>query len=332
MKVISKTFREARRQKFADEEAFNFSDQFAVEQWFPDLKKWSEDPGLSLEMRASYALQLADTRYAMLVRAYTAGKPIEQMRQGFEAVIGAYRDAARIDREFEQTPSLPLFYFKHLDDYQRILSILSLSILLHREDLILDIHGLFKDGAPDGEDALVEDLLGKYLPDRPFLSSGFHDGLCMHLLDATADTPMPEKQQDIEAYLKIWYPGMRGTGWYDSHKKQSPKGAAGYFGYWAFEAAAISYLYSVDDAPFRDHLIYPKDLADFARSMPKGQATDSQGERLRCKAGDLCPQAGWWFTPAMENCRRQFDSGALMPSLSGDYGETIWQWDINQNP
>lgn len=178
-------------------------------------------------------------------------------------------------------------------------------------------------------------MLGHYLPNRPVLDIWFHELPYAYLLDATAETPTKEKQEDFKEYLEAWYPGMRGTAWYDSHKNQSPRGAGGYFGYWAFEAAVISYLYDVDDAPFRNHLVYPKDLADFARSMPRSTVAGTIDEHRalqRCEAGQVCPRTGWWFTPAKENSRRRFESGALMPSVGGDYGETIWQWDINQGP
>lgn len=52
---------------------------------------------------------------------------------------------------------------------------------------------------------------------------------------------------------------------------------------------------------------------------------------LRCQAGKACPQEGWWFTPAGVNSRRYFTLGEVMPSLGGDYGDTIWQWADNQS-
>ena len=51
----------------------------------------------------------------------------------------------------------------------------------------------------------------------------------------------------------------------------------------------------------------------------------------RVEGGKPCPQTGWYFTPVQTNSRRYFSQGAAMPSLSGDYGVTIWQWDANQS-
>jgi hypothetical protein len=52
--------------------------------------------------------------------------------------------------------------------------------------------------------------------------------------------------------------------------------------------------------------------------------------RIRVQAGQSCPEAGYYFTPAQENSRRYFEVGTLMPSVGGDYGMTIWQWDLQQ--
>jgi hypothetical protein len=52
--------------------------------------------------------------------------------------------------------------------------------------------------------------------------------------------------------------------------------------------------------------------------------------RLRCAAGQPCPKAGYWLTPAKADSRRLFKAGEIMPRFEGDYGETIWQWDDMQ--
>lgn len=46
----------------------------------------------------------------------------------------------------------------------------------------------------------------------------------------------------------------------------------------------------------------------------------------RCESGERCPREGWWFSPAAQDSRRLFKLGEVMPSVGGDYGQTIWQW------
>lgn len=47
-------------------------------------------------------------------------------------------------------------------------------------------------------------------------------------------------------------------------------------------------------------------------------------------AGQVCPESGWWFTPAKADSRRLFKQGEIMPDLDSAWGSTIWQWDENQ--
>jgi hypothetical protein len=51
---------------------------------------------------------------------------------------------------------------------------------------------------------------------------------------------------------------------------------------------------------------------------------------LRAEGGQICPQTGYWFTPAQMNSRRHFKEGEVMPVLGSDYGSVIWQWDPTQ--
>lgn len=51
---------------------------------------------------------------------------------------------------------------------------------------------------------------------------------------------------------------------------------------------------------------------------------------LRVMGGVKCPEAGFYLTPATPGSRRHFARGELMPTLSNEYGTTIWQWDSDQ--
>lgn len=261
-------FEQRRRQPLLNEDYYLFYNDYVRTHTMRDIEHALRHGNLSDEMRWLEYLRKADELYEMMSRDYTAGVPIDELRGQLGVIVQAYQEAAYFNRIFENEPAMPLFDFRHKDDYVRVVELVSLPILLHREDLIPAVHSLFKGGSPDENDALVEDLLGKYLLDRPYLEDSYHPEPYGILLDATAQTPMEERQEDIGLYLDAWYPCMMGVGWYDTHKYQSPRGAGGYFGYWAFDAAAVAYLYDVDDTPFRDHLHYPKDLVDFARSMP----------------------------------------------------------------
>ncbi|MGS0622403.1 hypothetical protein ACU8YE_05800 [Ralstonia sp. VS2407] len=100
------------------------------------------------------------------------------------------------------------------------------------------------------------------------------------------------------------------------------------------EAAAATFLLELNDSSYRDHLLYPKDLVDFARRFPSGQDAVVDGAHrhsLRCEAGQPCPKSGYWLTPAKAGSRRSFQLGDVMPEVASDYGTTIWQWDNDQS-
>ncbi|WP_234975130.1 PoNe immunity protein domain-containing protein [Variovorax paradoxus] len=65
------------------------------------------------------------------------------------------------------------------------------------------------------------------------------------------------------SFLDGWYKGLKGCYWHDTHTDQE---GSSYFGYWAFEAALVTVLWDIDDQSYRDHLVYPKDLADWVRA------------------------------------------------------------------
>jgi hypothetical protein len=53
-------------------------------------------------------------------------------------------------------------------------------------------------------------------------------------------------------------------------------------------------------------------------------------ERLRCAAGQSCPRAGTWSTPAATgSCH--FNQGDLMPDMKSDYGQTIWYFETSSD-
>jgi hypothetical protein len=97
----------------------------------------------------------------------------------------------------------------------------------------------------------------------------------------------------------------------------------------ALEAAAICVLYNTDDSSYRDHMVYPKDMADWARehkvveALKPGQG--AQPLHMRCEGCQPCPQGGQWSTPAKADSQRAFETGELMLVIKDSaWGSTIW--------
>lgn len=49
--------------------------------------------------------------------------------------------------------------------------------------------------------------------------------------------------------------------------------------------------------------------------------------KLAIRAGEKCPQSGYWFTVAKENSRQYFEKGNVFPNIKSDWGDVYWQFD-----
>ncbi|WP_363507600.1 PoNe immunity protein domain-containing protein [Burkholderia sp. LMU1-1-1.1] len=110
------------------------------------------------------------------------------------------------------------------------------------------------------------------------------------------------------------------------HEKIKPKFTP-YDGYWAMCAAAFTYLYDIDDSAYRNETVYPRDLVDYARSIPRYDSQETMSKPLRVTGGEPCPKSGLWFTPAKTDSQAHFAAGTVMPDFpDAQYGLTTWQW------
>ena len=314
--------REARRQRFLDPNYYHAMVGFYLED-AKDLQQQLIDNSSYLDSVVRIHESIAYDIFELFSLRYTAGEPLGKLRHDFEDVVAAYERYAKYDRQNEGEPDWPAFSFTHIDDYVRCLALVSIAILL-RQDLLPRIHGLIAESAFDGQDALYEELTKKFIPDRLEIDQWYHNLPYRYLLDCIDSDTAEERIADMQSYLKNWYKYMKGCGWYDSHKNQGPEGG-GYFGYWAWEAAAVAYLYDLDDTSFRDHLVYPKDLVAFARQhAPLDQ--EQHPAQYRVLPGEPCPKTGEWMVGHTPRTARRFTKGEMMPELNLDTGATIWMF------
>ena len=126
-------------------------------------------------------------------------------------------------------------------------------------------------------------------------------------------------QKLLKKYCSQWYPAFKQAPWHDTHL-QGEEG--NYVGYWAFEAGAIAFLYGIDDSKI-DHMVYPKDLVEYARNYHPTNGS----QVARVDAGQPCIKTGYWFTSARAESRRYFNQGDIMPKFDDSiWGDTIWYW------
>jgi hypothetical protein len=276
---------------------------------------------------------------------FTAGEPIESIVDSFDNMFQWFAKwhldypphLKALEAEFGgevHVDASPLA-LDELEDFHNLSSILALAVLLGKGAELHALADLLIRHR--GEDMLIEELLSPVV-EPVACTEFFHLQPYDPLIDAfvTAETPA-EASAFVKKYLDGWYPAMDRCAWHNGHTIHKEH-MTPYNGYWSFESAAICLIHGIDDSTFRDNIVYPKDLIDWARandSLAKLRAAAETARRsdapaLRCQSGDPCPRAGHWFTPARPDSRRQFALGEHMPDLGGAWGLTIWQWDDRQ--
>ncbi|SFZ77390.1 PoNe immunity protein domain-containing protein [Chitinimonas taiwanensis] len=335
-------FRNQRRQKFLTEKYFQLNYAFCKDEIAQNTATINSKQFLPSEIPYSGIPGSSFKNQLKLIRlTFTSGASIDSLHQLYTDAVNffeiwhqTYREyiaeLARTGEEELRDDGSPC-YFEDLFHFQLVLEIISLGVLLGESDKVRQIVTWLSRYRHT--DMMFESIVEQYVTDPSKTETFFHEAPYGLLLDAiyTAQTS-EEARAYVQSYLDSWYKSFEGVPWHNGHLVQTEE-YSNYEGYWAFEAAAVCVLYGIDDTSFRDHLVYPKDLADWARAnhvLDRVNAVNPSDIRLRCEAGQPCPQAGYWFTPAKVDSRRTFKQGDIMPAVDSAYGATIWQWGADQ--
>lgn len=320
-------FPDERRQKFLDQKHSDEMAEYLTK--IVDLKsKKLNRQDLRQETRKSAAWLLATSKLELLVLRYTAGHPIDELHGQLPSVISAFDTYIPLDTP--RPNEAHTLEITQLEAYVYVMWLLALCRLLGHEELIptvigwLDRNAEFNRGRDGLFESVVEKLTGtRFQTERVLLHPEAYRPLAKATVPDATDRPALVKE-----FVENWYKQMEDCYWHGTH---TDKEGSSYFGYWCLEAALVTFLWEIDDTSYRDHLVYPKDLVDYARENFPPHAPNSSSQRLRCPAGAPCPQEGWWHTPAKTNSRRFFKQGEIMPHFESSYGETIWQWSSDQS-
>ncbi|MGM3411928.1 PoNe immunity protein domain-containing protein [Ralstonia holmesii] len=290
-------------------------------------------------------------KFYLWMLEYTAGKDIDTLAGQFASIVDEFVRWNELNvpyrlflkEKFKEQGDTDLTVcavdFDNIVEYEKALQLISIAILIRDGRSTKRIIAAMASNRH--RDALYEQLILDYVNDpqediEEVLFEEPYATLVEAYFQESRDAAIPQ----VQSYLKQWYRYQDGARWYDAHKKIQ-EDEAFYYGYWAFEAAATCFLLGLDDSTI-DHMVYPKDLVAYGRKLREEDRVTSDFDiplgldgyalsHLRCEAGQTCPQAGWWLTPAKTNSRRHFKQGEVMPAVASDYGSTIWQWDIDQS-
>jgi hypothetical protein len=307
-----------------------------------DLRERIEDFGHEIRnmalregARRSYAWKVASESLELLILRYTAGQSITELSRELPPVIAAFDQFIPLDRP-RPNEAHTLEITQH-EAYVYVMWLLALCRLLGHAELVPTVLGWINRNAEynrgrDGLfEAVVEKLTGRKEPVERVL---LHPAAYRSLAKATApDTLTQDRPALVKEFLEGWYKNMKPCYWHGTHTDGE---GSSYFGYWAFEAALVTVLWGIDDSSYRDHLVYPKDLADWAREHRARTSPNdpsyfpslegSPDRQAPVPGGEPCPKTGWWFTFAQSGSRRHFEKGEVMPVIKGSsFGDTYWQ-------
>lgn len=267
-------FNVRRRQQFLDQDQYektlkNSRALLQVQLKNKELAESAEDSSL-----AHYFLYLENFWIWML--DYTAGVPIEELAPRLSGIVDRFSEWNEVDQQHQkemlsQYPEYgPYKYraatnFGDFSDYADTLQLLCIAILLRDQRSVRRLIRILRSHR--GQDGLFEQLIGAYVDDAMELDTCMFGKPYATLLQAVHADDEPAARMLIEKHLQQWYPAMKQhPRWHDGHLRISEEGYAPYYGYWALEAGAMVFVFDVDDDGI-NHMVYPRDLVDYARKL-----------------------------------------------------------------
>ena len=268
---------------------------------------------------------------------YSAGGDLEFIKVLYPYVLHWVEEYAETSHLYNLSPDAEGRFVWHIalgtEDYWYIaLRLVCFGLLTGYADQMYRIMPIidYIEATPEGQekDGLIERLVGSFIEDRGTPPNEARRHLPYRKLIKVFDAEPQKRSELMLQYLEDWYEASRREPYYEQHPETDLRSGRSYYGYWSWEAAAVTWLLDIDDTTYRDHQFYPKDLVDYARLQAKVSKNESPVERIKVKGGEKCLKTGYWTTPAQPDTRSYFIQGEILPTLSqADWGEVYWYFD-----
>lgn len=202
---------------------------------------------------AYWACAAASTAYQVFSLRYTAGLPLPAVEPALEAAVAACETARAALAAAYDDDALPAFDFEQLTDYARTLQLLGATLLFGRRDLAMRLAAL--QTAFDGEDGVYEALLSAVDPQRPAVDEWYFAEPYTALYDCLDAEDPAQQLEHLRHYLASWHGALVHEDWFNGHLRA--QGLGGYYGLWAFEAAAVAKQLGIDRGALAHWLMPP---------------------------------------------------------------------------
>lgn len=299
------------------------------------FQKYKSGAKASKKMAAGHQ-RLQDVLDLMSLQ-YSAGGGIAFIQELYPYLLNWTEEYAEVHSLYHQSPEAGGRYVWHIslgtEDYWYIaLRLVCFGLLTGYADQMARIMPIidYTEATPEGQekDGLIERLVAPFVANRGIPPNEARRHLPYRKLIKVFDAEPQKRSELMFQYLEDWYEASRREPYYNQHPQTDIDEGYLYYGYWSWEAAAVTWLLDIDDTTYRDHQFYPKDLVDYARLQAKGSKNESPVERIKVKGGEKCLKTGYWTTPAQPNTRSYFTQGEILPTLSqADWGEVYWYFD-----
>jgi Domain of unknown function (DUF1911)/Domain of unknown function (DUF1910) len=322
-------FRKVRRQKFLDQK--NYVDYEAyLKESVSRARSILLTEELVTDAQKSFRWRIASDGLKDLILQYTAGRPIEELREALPQVIRDFD--TYIQNEISPRSETPpravadTLEITQLEAYVYVFWLLALCKLSRHAEFIPKVMEWvnrtreFNRGRDILFENVVQALTGFHIESERV---ALHVAVYRSLARATLYAP-EERPALVKEFVENWYKRMKSCYWHGMHTGNG----FGYFGYWCFEAALVTVLFDIDDTSYRDHLVYPKDLVNWYRA---NSDTGTDGgppepkQMLRAMPGQPCPRSGDWFSHFL-NTTVFVRAGEPMPGPERDASSNQVSW------
>ncbi|WP_179999205.1 PoNe immunity protein domain-containing protein [Acinetobacter sp. YH12239] len=268
---------------------------------------------------------------------YSAGGGIRFIQELYPYILNWMEEYADIHAQYHQSTEAEGRYVWHIalgtEDYWDIaLRLICFGLLTGYADQMNRIMQIidYTEATPEGQekDGLIERLIAPFVTDRGTPPNDARRHLPYCKLIKVFDADAAKRPAMMLQYLEDWYEASRREPYHDQHPRADIDDGFLYYGYWSWEAAAVTWLLDIDDTIYREHQFYPKDLVDFAKAQSEKVQTQDSVEKIKVRGGEKCSKTGFWTTPAQPNQRLHFNKGDILPMLSEqDWGQVYWYFD-----
>ncbi|WP_346311907.1 PoNe immunity protein domain-containing protein [Acinetobacter sp. BWR-L5] len=240
----------------------------------------------SNKMMAACRRRIIDVLDLMSLQ-YSAGGDVAFIQELYPYLLNWTEEYAEIHSQYHQSPEADGRYVWHIslgtEDYWYIaLRLICFGLLTGYADQMDRIMPIidYVEATPEGQekDGLIERLVAPFVADRGTPPDEARRHLPYRKLIKVFNASPEQRPALMLQYLEDWYEASRREPYYDQHPQPDIRSGVSYYGYWSWEAAAVTVISRIDDSSYRDKPYYPKDLVDYARIQYT--SLDQQGNTM----------------------------------------------------